>query len=65
MTLNGSVFRTGKNYYPQVFLEECKYAVKEKKIPKYIIDDIGISSDPNRENSDEENSGEKNSDEEN
>ena len=60
-----SVFRTGKNYYPQVFLEECKYAVKEKKIPKYIIDDIGISSDPNRENSDEENSGEKNSDEEN
>ena len=28
-----SVYRTGKNYYPQVFLEECKYAVKEKKIP--------------------------------
>ena len=26
-----SVFRTGKNYYPQVFLEECKYVVKEKK----------------------------------
>ena len=25
------VFRTGKNYCPQVFLEECKYAVKEKK----------------------------------
>ena len=25
------VFRTGKNYYPQVFLEECKYVVKEKK----------------------------------
>ena len=25
-----SVFRTGKNYYPQVFLEECKYVVKEK-----------------------------------
>ena len=24
-----SVFRTGKNYYPQVFLEECKYVVKE------------------------------------
>ena len=20
-----SVFRVGKNYYPQVFLEECKY----------------------------------------
>ena len=25
-----SVFRTDKNYYPQVFLEECRYVVKEK-----------------------------------
>ena len=24
-----SVFRTGKNYYPQVFVEERKYVVKE------------------------------------
>ena len=48
-----SVFRTGKNYYPQVFLEECKYVVKEKKITKYIIDDIEISSDSDRENSEE------------
>ena len=50
-----SVFRTGKNYYPQVFLEECKYFVKEKKIPKYIIDDIEISSDSDEENFDKEN----------
>ena len=42
----------GKSYYRQVFLEECKYVVKEKK---YIIDDIEISSDSDRENSDEEN----------
>ena len=55
-----SVFRTGKNYYPQVFLEECKYIVKEKKIPKYIIDDIEISFDSDRENSDKENSGKEN-----
>ena len=27
----------------------------KKKIPKYIIDDIEISSDSDRENSDEEN----------
>ena len=47
--LINSVFRTGKNYYPQVFLEECKYVVKEKKIPKNIIDDIEISSDSDRE----------------
>ena len=26
-----SIFRTGKNYYPQVFLQECKYGIKEKK----------------------------------
>ena len=50
-----SVFRTGNNYYPQVFLEECKYVVKEKKMSKVIIDNIEISSDSNEENSDEEN----------
>ena len=48
-----------------MFLEECKYVVKEKKISKYIIDDIEISSDSDRENSDEENSDEKNFDEDN
>ena len=36
-----------------MFLEECKYVVKEKK---YIIDDIEIPSDSDRENADEENS---------
>ena len=60
-----SVFRTGKDYYPQVFLEECKYVVKEKKIPNYIIGNVEISSDSDRENSNEENSGEENSNEEN
>ena len=44
------VFRTDKNYYPQVFLEEYKYVVKENKIPKYIIDNIKISSDSDKEN---------------
>ena len=29
--LVNSIFRTGNNYYPQVFLEECKDVVKEKK----------------------------------
>ena len=48
-----------------MFLEECKYIIKEKKIPKYIIDDIKISSDSDRENSDEQNSDEETSDESN
>ena len=63
--LINSVFRPGKSYYPQVFLEECKSAAEEKKIPKYIIDDIEISSDSDGENSDKEYSDEENSDEEN
>ena len=53
-----SCFWTGKNYYPQVLLEECKYVAREKKIPKYIIDDIEISSDFDEDNSDEENTDE-------
>ena len=47
-----------------MFLEEFKYVVK-KKILKYIIDDIEISSDFDREDSHEENSSEEHSDEEN
>ena len=43
------------NYYPQVLLQECKYVIKEKKIPKYFTDNIEISSDPDRENYNEEN----------
>ena len=31
--LINSVFRTGKNYYLQAFLEEYKYVVKEKNDP--------------------------------
>ena len=53
----------GKNYYPQVFLEECKYVVKEKIMLKYITDDIEISSD--EENSNEGNSDGEKSDKEN
>ena len=56
-----SVYRKHKDFYPQVFLEECKYVVKEKKDVKFITDSIEISSDDSdRENSDEENSNEKN-----
>ena len=56
-----SVFRTGKSYYPQVLLEECKYVLKEKKMPDCVTDDIEISfDDSDREDSDEENSNEEN-----
>ena len=29
VVLIDSASRTDKNYYPQVFLEECKYVIKE------------------------------------
>ena len=60
-----SVFRRGNNYHSRNFLEECKYVVKERKISRYIIDNIEISSDFNAENSDKENCNEENSDEKN
>ena len=39
-----------------MFLEECKYVVKEKRIPNYIDGGIKISSNLDRKNSDKENS---------
>ena len=51
--LINSVFRARKNYYPEVFLEEFKNVVNEKKMPEYVTDDINISSDDSdREGSD-------------
>ena len=49
-----SVYRKDKNYYPEVFLEECKHVIKEKKKSKFVTGDINISSD--EENSNEGNS---------
>ena len=40
-----SVYKEDKNYYPQVFLEECKYVAKEEKMYKLITDNIEIPSD--------------------
>ena len=36
-------FRTNKNYHPQVFLEEGKKVVKERKMAKYGIEIKEIS----------------------
>ena len=27
-----SIFKTGSNYYPQLFLEECKYVIKKRDV---------------------------------
>ena len=43
--LTDSVLKIGKNYYSQVFLEECKYIIKDKKTNKYISNNLEISFD--------------------
>ena len=39
-----SVYRKNKNYYPKVFLEECKYIVRKQNMSNHIANDINISS---------------------
>ena len=35
-----SALKKNKNYYPQVFLKNCKYIEKEKNVIRYITDDL-------------------------
>ena len=60
-----SVFRTGKNYYPQLSVEEYKYVVKGEKISLSIFLMTYITSDSDREDSYGQNSFQENTDEEN
>ena len=39
-----SVVKIGKKYYPQVFLEECKYVKRKNKMMNYTNDDIETTS---------------------
>ena len=39
-----SIFvNSNKEYYPQILLEECKYAIKNKKIVNTINEDLELS----------------------
>ena len=43
-----SVFvNSDKEYYPQIFLEECKYMIKYRKIINTINEDLELS-EPNK-----------------
>ena len=44
-----SVFKSGKNYHPQTFLEEFKYKIKEKEIKSLNKDDLESSSSDDSE----------------
>ena len=47
------VVRMGENYYPQVFLEECKYIVKENNLSKFINDELESDSSGGSDYSDD------------
>ena len=39
-----SIFvNSNKEYYPQIFLEECKYAIKDRKIINTINEDLKLN----------------------
>ena len=42
-----SVIKANKKYYPQTFLEECKYVQEKIKIENHIDDDLKSHSDSN------------------
>ena len=40
-----SVIESDKKYYPQTFLEECKYEQKNIKVENYIDEELNSDSD--------------------
>ena len=44
-----SVIKANKKYYPETFLEECKYVQEKIKIKSHIDDDLKSDCDSNEE----------------
>ena len=44
-----SVLKMNKKNYPQVYLEECKYKVKQIRTPRFINIELESDSEPNVE----------------
>ena len=40
-----SVMETNKKYYPQIYLEECKYKVKKTQLSRFINAELELDSD--------------------
>ena len=55
-----SVVKTDNDYYPQMFLEECKYAIKKKKVINSIKEELNL--DESEDESDNDKSNESNED---
>ena len=59
-----SVVRVNKKYYPQTFLEECKYEKKKTKMENLINDDLKSSSWDSEAESNSDNASDNESDNE-
>ena len=44
-----SVMRMDKKYFPQVYLEECKYKIKKIQMPRFINTELKSDSDSDSE----------------
>ena len=44
-----SVLKMGKKHYPQLYLEECKYKVKQIRTPRFINIELESDSEPDVE----------------
>ena len=42
-----SIIRVSKKYYPQIFLEECKYVIRKNKMENLINDDKSNNNNKN------------------
>ena len=40
-----SILRVDKKNYPQVYLEQCKYKIKNRELTNFIDDEVDLSSD--------------------
>ena len=49
-TTTDSVMNIDKKHHPQVYLEECKYRIKETKVPKIIKTKLKSDSDLDSDN---------------
>ena len=44
-----SIMRMDKKYFPQVYLEECKYKIKKIEMPRFINTELDSDSDSEAE----------------
>ena len=50
LTMLDAVIRVNKKFYPQIFLEECKYLIRKNKMENLINDDLDLSSSDESDN---------------